>query len=197
MRVEGTFDETSFQTYFGNEIAPRLFAWVVPESNSVARVGLGTMKSPQSYLNQFLKKNNWKVIDRQGGLIPLYDPKAVTEKGDTYLVGDAATQVKATTLGGIIPGMKAAECLAEAIDENKSYEKLWKKRVGRSLWLHLKIRKALDKFSDNDWNNLVKGMDNNRAKNILQSYDREKPFKLFPTVLTNPRLLWLTRKAFV
>jgi len=52
VRVEGTFDETSFQTYFGNEISPGLFAWVVPESNSVARVGLGTMKSPTFKVRQ-------------------------------------------------------------------------------------------------------------------------------------------------
>ena len=38
-----------------------------------------------------------------------------TKKDNIYLVGDAATQVKATTGGGIIQGLKAAQALTNSI----------------------------------------------------------------------------------
>ena len=51
-------------------------------------------------------------------------------KEDIFLLGDAATQVKATTGGGIIQSLMAAKELASAIENNTSYEKGWRKVIG-------------------------------------------------------------------
>jgi len=95
-----------------------------------------------------LKKNRktGEILTKQVGLIPLYDPKFKTEyKFDKFgknlrLVGDAAGHVKATTGGGIVMG-----CLAARTITSENYEKEWRKKIGKELYLHLKIREVLNK----------------------------------------------------
>ena len=196
-RVNGNFDQSAYQVFFGNKIAPELFAWIVPESPKIARVGLGTKKDTNLFFQKFMKQHNFKAIDMQAGPIPVHSPKIQTQNKakNTYILGDAATQVKATTLGGLIPGLKAAECLSQAITKNRDYQQLWKKRIGKSLWLHLKIRRLMDKFSDQDWNLLIRTLNNEKSKAILEKYDREKPFKLLSIILTQPKLLFFLKHA--
>jgi digeranylgeranylglycerophospholipid reductase len=191
-RVKGTFNPSTYTVYFDNNISPGFFAWTVPETKTTARVGL---KGTSTHFETFLKKHNFTKLEMQAGPIPIYNPNYTTEKHNIFLIGDAATQVKATTAGGIIPGMKAAKCLAQAIKTNQNYTKLWKKTVGKDLWLHLKIRHALNKFSNNDWNTMVMLMNQKKVIGILQKYDREKPFKLLKVILKEPRLAWFARHA--
>ena len=40
--VKSKFDTDSVELWFGSEIAPDFFAWVVPENENWARVGLAT-----------------------------------------------------------------------------------------------------------------------------------------------------------
>ena len=98
-----------------------------------------------------------EIIDYQAGLIPIYDKKSVINRGNVYLVGDAAGQVKATTGGGLVPGLKAAKILADCLINKKDYQKEIKK-LNKKLWLHLKLREILNKFSNKDYDNLVKLM---------------------------------------
>ena len=80
------------------------------------------------------------------------------------MIGDAATQLKSTTGGGIIPSLKAAKTLCDCIINKKDYNKEFKKQSGRELLLHLKIRNILNKFSDNDYDKLLELM--NQKKHI-------------------------------
>ena len=109
---------------------------------------------------------------------------------------DAATQVKATTGGGIIPSLKAAQTLCDCIINNKNYEKELKKHSGRELLLHLKIRNILNKFSDNDYDHLLKLMSQEKVKKILKKYDRDTPIPLvLNLLLREPRFLLFSRFA--
>ena len=56
--VKGNFNAKSYKTFFGKAICPDFFAWVVPESNNIARVGLASRKKTKLYFNSFIKKNN-------------------------------------------------------------------------------------------------------------------------------------------
>lgn len=189
-RVRGTFDPTFYRVFFGDRVSKGFFAWIVPESEKIARVGL---KGTNQNFSEFLKRFHFSKIEMQAGPIPIYDPKYITEADGTFLVGDAAMQVKATTAGGLIPGLKAAECLAEAMQTGASYTTLWKNRIGYDLWLHLKIRRMLDKFSDKDWDMLLGLLNVQRVKEVLEKYDREKPFRLLAAVVKEPRLLQFCR----
>jgi len=175
------------------------YAWVVPESKDIVRIGLATRKNPKKALNDFLRKRlkKYEIIDIQAGLIPVYNPKIKTQKENIFLVGDAASMVKATTGGGIIQGMIAARTLADSIINKKDYNKEWKKAIGRDLLIHLKIGSMMNKFSAKDWNYLIELFNKEKTKNILENYDRDFPSRfLVKLVLTEPRLLYFLRHVF-
>ncbi len=180
-----------FYPYFGT------FAWVVPENKETVRVGLISNRYTNVLFRNFLKLKditNNKIIDYQSGLIPVYNPKTKTAKNNIYLLGDAALQVKATTGGGIIQGLTAAKALSDSIIKNRNYEKEWRKLIAKDLWLHLKARNIMDKFSLRDWNKLIYMFNNEKTKNILENYDRDYISKfLFKLIFTNPKLLYFLK----
>jgi len=166
------------------------FGWLIPESNDTARIGVVSVGNNFKDFESLMKRCNAKRICFQSGMIPLYNPNIKTYSDNVYLIGDSATMVKAATHGSILYSMIAGNCLSKAIDENLNYEKLWKKELGFDLWLNLKIRNTLAKFSDRDFNDLVKYFSNEKMKNILASNVRDFPSKfIFKVLISEPRLL--------
>ncbi len=188
----------TFEVYTG-DVCPGFFAWSVPESKDISRIGLATKRSTRKYFSSFLSMNEDK-LEIQAGLIPIYNPRLQTQlikkNIKVYLVGDAATQVKATTGGGIIPGLKAAEKLAEAIISGKSYEKAWKKTVGKELNTHLRVRNMLNRFSDKDYNKIISLLSRKKNKEFFRNFDRDKASgSLLKLAIREPRLLLFARKV--
>lgn len=191
------------------EFYPKIgtIAWVVPENREIVRIGVLAEKNAKKMFESFISKKAGKrgikksIIEYQGGLVPIYNPRQITQKinqkSSIYLVGDAACQVKATTGGGIIQGLAAAEALAESIINNKNYEKSWKKRLGKDLRLHLLMRNMMDKFSSRDWESLISIFSREKPKSIIESYDRDYPVKfIIRLLLSEPRLLYFARHLF-
>tara|TARA_Y100000310_G_scaffold282314_1_gene303420 strand:- start:170 stop:1255 length:1086 start_codon:yes stop_codon:yes gene_type:complete len=194
--VEGNFDQKNYHTFFGRDIAPEMWAWVVPESKNQARIGLFSVNNTREYFDKFIRKNNFKIKQLQAGLVPLYHPQQRLFKKNCYLLGDAAGFVKATTLGGIVPGMKQVEILVDCLNNNKNYLKEIKP-LKRRLWTHLRIRKILDKFSDQDWNKLLKLVNQQKIKKVLSTHTRDNPIPLVTkTLLKEPRFLYFICKIF-
>ena len=188
----------AFETHFG-ESFPNFFGWVVPESEDTVRLGLGAFENAKGHFYRFLEKvtGNKEILCWESGIIPLYNPKKIIQKDNIYLIGDAASQTKATTGGGIIPSLKAAQTLCDCIISNKSYNKEFKKQSGRELLLHLKIRNILNKFSDRDYDHLLKLMSQEKVKKILKKYDRDTPIPLvLNLLLKEPRFLLFSMFAF-
>ncbi|MEA2037930.1 MAG: geranylgeranyl reductase family protein [Nanoarchaeota archaeon] len=173
------------------------FAWVVPENDEICKVGVASYSNISSDFDNFLRLkgiNEKDIIENQGGLIPLYNPNIRTQKGNIYLLGDAACQVKATTGGGIIQGLTAAGCLKESIVNKTDYGMMWKKELGRELWLHIKIRNVLDRFKENDWNFLVDLFNKERNRKIIEGFDRDNLSKFFLRLLfSEPRFLYFAK----
>lgn len=166
------------------------FGWAVPESKSTLRVGVASRTNPKEHFEKLLRKYKGKIIARQGGLIPVFSPRAKFCKENTFLVGDAAGFVKATTGGGLIPGLKSAEILADCIKNNTSYKTGVYLKLFPSLWLHLKMRRLMDSFSQEEWNHLVNELSKSKAKTALQEVNRDRLFRLISrTSLKNPRIL--------
>lgn len=173
------------------------FGWSIPEDEYTSRIGVVSETNPQNDFKKLIKKLNAEIINYQSGMIPLYNPKIKTQTDKVYLIGDAATMIKQATHGGLLFSMIAAEELAKAITENKDYEKLWKKRIGFDLWLNLKIRNILCKFSHEDYNELVSLFSQDKLRDILSQNVRDFPSKfLFKMIIKEPRLLKFTKKAF-
>ncbi len=195
-RVRLKTKKDTYETFFGKRF-PNFFGWIVPENNSIARIGLATKNNPSFYFNDFIKLKKIKkkdIIEKQAGLIPIYNPRNKTQKGNTYLVGDAALQVKATTGGGIIQGLLAAQRLKESIIYRKNYEKEWKRRIGKELLISLLIRRTLNNCSDKDYNRLISLANKEKIKKILEKEDRDHPSKLLSKLLIKePRFLYFSK----
>ena len=197
-KVKLKTDLDKFETYFGSNF-PDFFGWVVPESEDTVRLGLGAFKNAKNYFYKFLKKrtNGKKVLCWESGVIPIYNPKQIIQKGNIYLIGDAATQVKATTGGGIVSSLKAAHTLCDCIINKKNYNKEFKRQSRKELLLHLKIRNTLNKFSDKDYDYLLKLMSQEKVKKILKKYDRDTPISLvLNLLLREPKFLLFTKLLF-
>lgn len=190
-------DVDAFETHFGSDF-PNFFGWVVPESENTVRLGLGAFKNAKDYFYKFLKNRTGggKILCWESGIIPVYNPKRIIQKDNIYLIGDAATQVKATTAGGIIPSLKAAHTLCDCVINKKDYNKEFRKQSGRELLLHLKIRDTLNKFSDKDYDFLLKLMSQEKIKKILIKYDRDTPIPLvLNLLLREPRFMLFSKFA--
>ena len=110
------------------------------------------------------------------------------------MVGDAATQVKATTGGGLVFGLKSAKILANSIINKKKYKKQLKK-INKELKNHLILRNILNKFKDKDYSYLIKLTKQKKIQKILSNSSREYPSKLLLKLLINePRFLLFAKK---
>ncbi|MEM4267906.1 MAG: NAD(P)/FAD-dependent oxidoreductase [Candidatus Woesearchaeota archaeon] len=201
-RVVGKFEKEKFSVFLGNKIAPGFFAWIVPENEEVARVGIGvkgTVYMANKMFEMFLRRFYYKkVLNYQAGLIPLYPVhKQNINSNRIYLVGDAACHVKATTGGGLVPGLMAAKILAKCIKEGKDYNKSLLS-LRKNLWLHAKIREILNRLNDEEINTLIKMLNNEKAKKVFKDENRDRPIRLATKVLlAKPRLtLFALRTMF-
>lgn len=194
--LTGSFDKETFTTWFGSAAAPGFFAWSVPENESVSRVGVAVKGNPHEFFARLKQKIGGEIKEVQAGAIPVHDPNGVVEKNNVFLVGDAAGLVKNTTGGGIITGMWSSKILAESILTGTNYTKNLKP-LKRELWIHQKLRNALNKFSDDDYNRLVRWMNNQKVKKILCEHPREYPSRFMLKLLAaEPRFLGFATKAF-
>ena len=195
-RVKKDFDPGLFKVTLGSS-CPGFFSWTVPESDTIARVGLAVRRYPYHYFEKLVKGCKPHMIEKQAGLIPIYDPDLQICKENVFLVGDAAHQVKASTGGGIIPGLKAAEIAADCIINKKDYAAECKEKLGKDLWLHLKIRKVLDNFSDKDYSLLIALLKKRGCQDAMERYSRDSPkMLLFKILSSEPRLFYFMKNIF-
>ena len=194
--VEGNFEPHTIKTYFGKDVCPGLFAWIAPESENIARVGLATLKEGRAYFNKFMQEHGFTAKEIQAGTIPVYEPLQKLQKDNFYLVGDASTYVKATTLGGIIPAMKQVQILVDCINEGKDYEKEIAP-VKKQMKMHLRVHKIMDKFSDADWDRLLRYVKQPKIQKVFEKYTRDNPIPLITGVLLRePRFLYFAKYLF-
>jgi len=185
----------------GSEFAPGFFSWEIP-FGEFTRVGLCVSQagSPNDHLKRLLNKTglqNSEVIRKYSGKIPLGGRKRTF--GDRLLlIGDAAGQVKPISGGGLYPIMKAAPHLEDTISSAlfsgdtsakalSSYEKAWKKEIGKELSRGYRIRKMYTKLSDDDYNKVYDILEKENIKKILNDISIDEPSGVAPFILKNPR----------
>lgn len=169
------------------------FYWLIPESADRGALGLIAEDGQEAHscLNRFLEKRHFTPLSFQGARIPVYRRWVPISKklgeGEVYLVGDAAAQVKVTTVGGIVTGFRGAIGVAEAILNGGRSRELRKLR--RELSVHLVIRKALHRFQQADYSRLVDLM-NAATRQALSVHTRDEAARLLWNIaLKQPRLV--------
>jgi len=165
------------------------FSWIVPEDDKVARIGV--IGTNNDRLHQDYKKliAGAKIIEHQSGIVPLYNPRQRLRKDDEdiFLIGDAATQVKATTYGGILYGLHASKLLAENSD---TYEKVFNNTLGKELRLSLKMREYMNSMTDKQADTLIEIFQKESNRKTLAEHDRDFPSKFIVQLLMKEARLW-------
>ena len=171
------------------------YGWIVPEGKAIARIGIATIKRPSKVLSDLLisvgiRKED--ILEHQGGLIPRYSPCLRLQRDNCYILGDAAAQVKATTGGGIVPGLLAAQALRDCIKDKKDFTKEWRRRHKKNMLLHLMIRNTLDGLNDQEKEKLFGRIGAKGVREIIERYDRESPMHYASRLLIKDPLLMMS-----
>jgi len=177
------------------------FYWLIPESSTRGALGVIGEKGTETryLLERFLEKRHLDPIEFQGAKIPLYSDWVPVRRqvgnGFVYLVGDAAAQVKVTTIGGIVTGFRGAIGVAEAILNDGTSPEL--RSLRRELNLHLLLRRSLHRFEQADYSRLVDLL-NDPAKQMLSRYSRDEAWKILWRIgLRQPRLVLLALRGLL
>ena len=191
-RPDGTGLNTT-QVWFEPEDTP-YFYWLIPESDKQAAVGFIAEegKHGRTKLEKFLARQGLKILDIQAARIPAYKPFmrqwTNISGADIYLVGDAAAQVKVTTVGGLVTGLRGAKAAAHAILQRRDYLKELRP-LRRELGLHLILRCVLNRFRSRDYDRLL-GLLNEKTLHLLGHYNRDQAARMLCRILwAQPRLL--------
>ena len=188
------FSADTVRVWFVPEDTP-YFYWLIPESRTRGALGLIGEHGQEARrcLEKFMEKRGFTPLSFQGARIPVYTGWVpVTRQigaGRVYLVGDAAGQVKVTTVGGIVTGLRGALGAAEAILHGGYSGEL--RALRRELNLHLLVRKTLHRFKQADYSRLVDLL-NASTRRSLSLYTRDEAARvLWHTCVSQPRLLLL------
>jgi digeranylgeranylglycerophospholipid reductase len=166
-RVDGIEGDT-VEVFSGSAYAPGFFAWIVPKNDGTAKIGLGATRGNQRDLlrhfirhhpvaSQRIKQSH--VTSLVYHSIPLGGPIARAFYNGLLIVGDAASQVKPTTGGGIIMGLTCARIAGKAAAYTvrykdpstfflSKYEQRWKKQIGFDMVVMKRLRLMLNGFTD-------------------------------------------------
>jgi geranylgeranyl reductase family protein len=180
VRVKSRFNSDTVELWFGSDIAPGLFAWVVPESNIKARVGLATDKNLNKFFDKFFKKRLGRIesTDRIGDVIRYgLIKKSVTD--NVLLVGDAACQIKPFSAGGLVYGQIGAnytgEACVKALEANdfsekfliENYDKKWKKELAGPIRKGMIMKKMFHNFGKPFSFKLIKNLGITKLSSVM------------------------------
>jgi flavin-dependent dehydrogenase len=171
------------------------FYWLIPES--AERGALGVIgehgRNTKQCFERFLEKKKLEPLEWQGARIPVYRGWVPVRRqignGEVYLVGDAAAQVKVSTVGGIVTGFRGALGVAQAILKNGKSQELAGLR--RELGTHWMIRRALHHFQQKDYSQLVDLLDASTRESLGEINRDESTRLLWNVVRRQPRLILL------
>ena len=194
VRLPADMSPDTVRVWFVPDDTP-YFYWLIPESRERAAFGLIGEDGHETRrcLERFMEKRGFTPLGFQAARIPVYERWTPVERrvgaGRVFLVGDAAGQVKVSTVGGIVTGFRGALGVSEAILNRGESREL--RSLRRELDLHLLIRKTIHQFKQADYSRLVDLM-NVSTRRSLSQYTRDEAARvLWHITLSQPRLLLL------
>ena len=200
VRMPADLPANTVRVWFVPDDTP-YFYWLIPESNERAVLGLIGEEGQETRrcLDRFMDKRGFAPLGYQGARIPVYEGWTPVERrvgdGRVFLVGDAAGQVKVSTVGGIVTGFRGAIGVSESILNGGKGREL--RSLRRELDLHLLIRKMIHQFKQADYSRLVDLM-NDSTRRSLSQYTRDEAGRvLWHLALSQPRLLLLALRGLL
>ena len=192
--IKNKCDANSYDVFFDEKLKD-FFAWMVPASPNLVRVGVASEdnSSVNEKLAYFLESRKIKgeIVETNAGLIPIFNPfhsnYFKSDEITAYLFGDAAGFVKASTGGGIIPSFKAIdESIKSVVSEKKPMLTNSKKELMIHLWAH----NLMKKFVDKDYDSILRQLSDKKILNIIENINRDNFSLMAAKILLNkPGLL--------
>jgi len=162
--------------YLGHKYALGFYAWIIPRRDGSAKIGLATETgNPKEYLQRFMYKHpiaskkftQSKIVKETFHPIPLGGPICRTYHNGLLIVGDAASQVKPTTGGGIIMGLTCAKIAGEIAHQATQqsdfsegflsrYQQMWQQAIGFDMAVMRQIRLMLNSLSDDQLDKIIR-----------------------------------------
>jgi digeranylgeranylglycerophospholipid reductase len=165
--VDGVQTDGLLEIVTGNEWAPGGYAWVFPKGHGYAEIGLGVTRTmctddAQTYLDKFINASffkerfkNCRILEVQGGGVPLAAPLKIQYADHLIVVGDAARHVNAITGGGIHTALSSGKIAGKFLSaligsgkpttaENlKGYQDSWLQATGNTMWKLYEVKKGI------------------------------------------------------
>ena len=179
------------------------FIWQIPVDENTFRIGLFSIydyKKQNEILDDFLKNDfkyeNYEVIEKYKGKIPIYNKENILFKNRVLVIGDAASQLKPTTGGGLLIGFEAVQMAKNTIvnalnserfnslssgrlDKNdreilqdifKNYQKDFEKRFLKEFSYQFKVQRTFCTLSDDDLDYLFVKLREKDADKLISEY---------------------------
>lgn len=203
-------EKDTVEVFLGEDYAPGFYAWLIPKKEGRAKVGLASkIGKTKELLNKLMfrhpiasrKLANAKISRMMFHPITLSGPLSRTFSNGFLTVGDAASQVKPTTGGGVVFGMTCAWIAAQVAHQGllrndlsseflSEYQKRCEEAFGFDMKFMLKMRKTLDSMSNNRLDSAIGFCSTIGLGKTLQSA-RNPDFQgqIFLRNLGKPRLL--------
>jgi flavin-dependent dehydrogenase len=201
VRINNEIDRDTYRVWF-DPVRTKYFYWLIPESDEIAAVGLiaDDARHAGGALKSFLREQGMEPIDYQASMVPMhkfqYFARVNEISRNVFLIGDAAAQVKVTTVGGVVTGLRGARGVVEAILNGRRTGKEISK-LKRELDLHLLVRRLLDGFNDLDYDRLIDFL-NGELTEIVSNQTRDDLSRMYlDLVSSQPKLLVLGARAFL
>jgi len=170
------------EVYFDQKKYPGFFAWIIPSSDGIGKVGVaGKGINASETIQEFLsRKGNYSTIRKIFAPIWIKGPIKKFVSKNIVIVGDAAGQSKPTTAGGIyscgLGGILAGRAISKYLkskNENdlNEYQKLWMKKFGKEFEKQLLARKILERLDNDSINKLFDSVTPEVLKEISNKDD--------------------------
>jgi len=207
-------DNAMVEMFYGRNIAPGFFAWIIPLGENRARVGLAARNRSKARLDALIahhkilaRRLEGAKIDRSlGGIVLVGMPIAKLTHQNVLAVGDTAGIVKATTGGGVILGgitaRIAGKTVADALSQGakvgaiKQYEKQCKSMVFNELRAMYLTQKALSSLSDKGLDSIIKDAAELGLLDVVKREgDMDLQGKVIKRLVTDPRMVLMGLRA--
>ena len=203
VRIEESNDKLHYvDLYAYGDLFPG-FIWQIPVEDNIFRIGLfstNDYKKQNEILDDFLKNDfkyeNYEVMEKYKGKIPIYNKDYKLYKSRVLIIGDAASQVKPTTGGGLLIGFESVQFAKDTIlnalnsnyrdalnserfDENdkeilqdvfKDYQEDFEKRFLKEFSYQFKVQKTFCTLSDDDLDYFFVKLREKEADKLISEY---------------------------
>jgi geranylgeranyl reductase family protein len=208
-------DSQFVEMFYGRELAPGFFGWIIPISDGRARIGLASRDRSKMRLRRAMQRH--KIISTRvknatverglGGVVLVGLPVSQTHKDGLMVVGDAAGQVKPTTGGGVIMGGTAARIAGRtatrALEQNDAtsdtlgtYTKSWKAAILRELQTMYVAQRGISSLSDKGLDILVtESRDAGLFEIVEREGDMDRQMSVITRLVRDPRMMTIGLRA--